>query len=112
MGAEIHWINSDKRKALHLAAVFANNFSNHMFVIAEELLKKNDLDFNLLRPLILETSNKIRNHSPSDMQTGPARRGDTGTIEKHLQLLVNKPEYAKMYRLITDSIEDHNGPVL
>ncbi|HRH65413.1 MAG TPA: DUF2520 domain-containing protein [Bacteroidia bacterium] len=112
LSTHLHWLNSDQRKILHLSAVFANNFSNHMFVIAEELLKKNNLSFDILRPLIQETATKIRNHPPSAMQTGPARRGDSETIEKHLNLLLQYPEYASIYSLITKSIEKHSGPLL
>lgn len=108
----IHWINSTERRSLHLAAVFANNFSNHMFVIAEEILRKSKLDFDLLRPLIAETAKKVQKHSPGEMQTGPARRGDSETIEKHLKELAKNPDYAKIYKLISQSIEDHNGPLL
>lgn len=107
-----YWINSDERKTLHLAAVFANNFSNHLFVIAEELLKKKNLPFDLLRPLILETAKKVQQHSALAMQTGPARRGDVQTLEKHLKLLADSPDYAALYSLFTDSIEAHNGAVL
>ncbi|MBL0063643.1 MAG: DUF2520 domain-containing protein [Bacteroidetes bacterium] len=112
LSEKLHWINSSERRSLHLAAVFANNFSNHMFVIAEEILRKSKLDFDLLRPLIAETAKKVQRHSPGEMQTGPARRGDSETIEKHMKELTNHPEYAKIYKLISQSIEDHNGPLL
>jgi len=108
----IHWIPENQRKILHLAAVFANNFGNHLYVIAEGLLQKNGLDFELLRPLIAETAAKIKNNSPQNMQTGPARRGDSGTINKHLALLKNKDQIRRIYEILTKSILDHDGPRL
>ncbi len=112
LSKEVHWVKNEQRNILHLAAVFANNFSNHLFVIAEELLHKNKLDFALLRPLIAETAAKIQNYSPQDMQTGPARRGDTITIEKHIALLKNNKQYSRIYEVLTQSILDHDGPKL
>jgi predicted short-subunit dehydrogenase-like oxidoreductase (DUF2520 family) len=69
-------IDSKQRKKLHLAAVFANNFSNHMFALSKEVCEENDLDFDLLKPLIEETGKKVLTVSPEEAQTGPARRGD------------------------------------
>lgn len=110
--SNLHWIDSDQRRILHLAAVFANNFSNHLFSISEDLLNENGMDFGLLKPLILETGKKVQTHSPRDMQTGPARRGDSETIEKHLALLSGHPQYAQLYQLLTESIREMNGPRL
>jgi len=110
LSKNIHWIPEDKRNTLHLAAVFANNFSNHLYVIAEELLNKKGLEFELLRPLIAETASKIINNHPHNMQTGPARRGDTGTINKHLALLKNKDQIRKIYEILSNSILNHDGP--
>lgn len=108
----VHWISHEHRKIIHLAAVFANNFSNHLFVLAEELLKKKGMSFDLLRPLIDETASKVQKYSPSEMQTGPAKRGDSQTIEKHFALLKNKPHISKVYDILTKSIQDHDGPLL
>ena len=105
MGAEIHWINSDKRKALHLAAVFANNFSNHMLTLAESICNEHQLPFEILKPLILETFSKAILSGPRDSQTGPAIRGDEKTILKHLGLLDNHPELRNVYRVMTESIK-------
>lgn len=96
-------INSDKRAILHLAAVFVNNFVNHLYGIASEISEENNIDFNLLKPLITETANKLSTLSPSDAQTGPAKRNDTKTIEKHLHLLEDN-KYAEIYELLTQSI--------
>jgi len=108
----IHWINQDQRQTIHLAAVFANNFSNHLFSLAEDLLNKKGISFELLRPLIAETSAKVQNSSAHQMQTGPAKRGDAETINKHLALLKNKPELRHIYEILTGSIQKHDGPLL
>jgi predicted short-subunit dehydrogenase-like oxidoreductase (DUF2520 family) len=99
-------INSEQRKTIHLAAVFACNFSNHLYTIAETILKKNKLSLDLLKPLIEETANKIKNNSPATMQTGPAIRGDKKTMNAHLKLLSNKKEYKQIYTLLSKSIID------
>jgi predicted short-subunit dehydrogenase-like oxidoreductase (DUF2520 family) len=106
---KIHFINSPQRKQVHLAAVFANNFSNHLFAIAEHLLEKEKIPFDLLRPLILETALKVQHESPLAMQTGPARRGDASTIGAHLKMLNDKKELKKIYKLITESISEMSG---
>jgi predicted short-subunit dehydrogenase-like oxidoreductase (DUF2520 family) len=103
---KIHYINSDQRKKIHLAAVFANNFSNHLFAIAEHILKRENISFDLLRPLILETAMKVQNGSPLQMQTGPAKRGDAGVIEEHLKMLSNKKALREIYKLISENIEE------
>jgi predicted short-subunit dehydrogenase-like oxidoreductase (DUF2520 family) len=110
LSKNIHWLEQDQRQSLHLAAVFANNFSNHLFVIAEELLRKKKLSFDLLRPLIAETAAKIQDGMPHEMQTGPARRGDSATIDKHIALLKNKKQISEIYKILTKSILDHDGP--
>jgi predicted short-subunit dehydrogenase-like oxidoreductase (DUF2520 family) len=103
---KIHYINSDQRKKIHLAAVFANNFSNHLFAIAEHILKRENISFDLVRPLILETAMKVQNGSPLQMQTGPAKRGDAGVIEEHLKMLGNKKALREIYKLISENIEE------
>ncbi len=100
----VQLINSEQRKKLHLAAVFACNFSNHMYAIADELLTQNNLDLNLLKPLIIETANKIKDNTPKAMQTGPAKRKDTTIIENQLQLLADSKDYQDIYKLITENI--------
>jgi len=101
---EVCELSSEKRKQLHLAAVFANNFSNHMFALAEKLLKQYDLPFSYMLPLIEETVNKIQVLSPKEAQTGPAVRYDEKIINKHLELLSNEPEMQEIYQLISKSI--------
>jgi len=98
-------VSSEKRKVLHLAAVFACNFTNHLYTLSSELLAAHDLPFDLLRPLILETAEKVQQALPKDVQTGPAARGDEQTIKKHKELLLKHPELLSIYRLLSDSIK-------
>lgn len=100
----IHKINSEQRKLIHLSAVFACNFSNYMYVIAEKLLSKNKLSFELLKPLIEETALKIKSGSPAKMQTGPAVRNDRNTINAHLKLLNSDNNLKNIYKLLSESI--------
>lgn len=100
----IELINSDKRLVLHTAAVFACNFTNHFYVVAEDLLNEHGLDFNLIRPLIKETADKVMDKSPGKVQTGPALRRDQLSIDKHLDLLEYNAEYRELYRLMTEQI--------
>ncbi|NND62074.1 MAG: DUF2520 domain-containing protein [Flavobacteriaceae bacterium] len=104
-------INSEERRSLHLAAVFINNFVNHLYHISEEIVNQTNLNFNLLKPLLLETASKVINNSPKDVQTGPAKRNDQETIKKHLALLENK-KYRKIYKAITKSITATYGKEL
>ena len=104
-------IDSDQRKALHLTAVFANNFTNHMYHLAQEICTENNVPFELLLPLINETAAKIQDLSPLDAQTGPARRNDRGTLKKHLAQLKHK-KHKKVYTLLSKSIRKTYGKKL
>ncbi|MFM2206258.1 MAG: hypothetical protein RL213_233 [Bacteroidota bacterium] len=105
-------LDSEKRLWMHLAAVIVNNFTNHLFYLAGNILESQGLEFELLHPLIKETARKATSMSPLEAQTGPARRGDTETIRKHLQLLGQGSRSADIYRLISESIESVSGPIL
>jgi predicted short-subunit dehydrogenase-like oxidoreductase (DUF2520 family) len=98
-------VDDEKRLAIHVAAVFANNFTNHLFSISQVLLERNGLSFEIFKPLINETVRKIQNHDPLNVQTGPASRNDEQTIEKHLQFLKDDPGFAELYRLFTEDIQ-------
>lgn len=106
----VYTINSDQRKALHVAAVFVNNFVNHLYQIGNEICDNNQLPFDILKPLIQETANKIVTLSPKEAQTGPAKRNDNTTIEAHEQFL-NDENQATIYKLLTQSIQN-NGKKL
>ena len=104
---KIYELEDEKRIVLHIAAVFVNNFTNQLFKMAYDILEKENLSFDVLKPLIQETVNKIHHHAPSDMQTGPAKRGDMITIEKHLNYL-NKnapPQYFDLYKMFSELIK-------
>ncbi len=99
-------ISDEQRATLHVAAVFVNNFSNHLYHVAEQLLNTKELGLDLLLPLIQETVDKIKVASPHEMQTGPAIRMDDKTIQEHLIMLENYPSYQQLYQLLTKSIQE------
>ena len=103
-------INSEQRRALHISAVFVNNFVNEMYRIGNEICDENKISFEILKPLILETVNKVMTLSPAAAQTGPAKRNDTQTIDAHLEFLSNE-NHSKIYKILTQSIQN-NGKEL
>ncbi|WP_286761619.1 Rossmann-like and DUF2520 domain-containing protein [Salegentibacter sp. UBA1130] len=107
---DVREVNSEQRKALHLAAIFVNNFSNHLYTLGAEICENNQVDFSILRPLIKETASKIESLTPKDAQTGPAIRNDQKTIEAHLRLLPKKNK--DIYSILTQSIQDFHGKKL
>ncbi len=96
--------DSKKRMLLHISAVFACNFTNHMFTIADSILSSEGLCIDILKPLINETIQKIDKLSPVDAQTGPAIRNDKDVIEKHLKMLEEKENLHDIYKFMTNSI--------
>lgn len=96
--------SSERRLRIHLAAVFANNFTNHFYRIAEDLLKEEELSLDILFPIMQETLNKLKLMSPEKAQTGPAMRNDLNVLEKHRELLKNHPDYLKIYSFVSESI--------
>lgn len=104
ISSRVQRLDSQKRKALHVSAVFVNNFANFMYTLGEQICSENDIDFSLLTPLITETANKIKLMPPSQAQTGPARRGDQKTLHAHLALLKNKDQ-RKIYTLLSNSLK-------
>lgn len=101
---DVREFSSEQRRVIHLSAVVACNFTNYMYAIAEGILQRYDIPFNILYPLINETAHKIRNVKPLFVQTGPAMRGDMEIIEKHLEMLSELPDYKEIYKLISESI--------
>ncbi|MEP0134345.1 MAG: DUF2520 domain-containing protein [Eudoraea sp.] len=104
-------VSSSQRKDLHLAAVFVNNFTNHLYQIGQEICEKSQISFSVLGPLILETALKIKTLSPQEAQTGPAIRNDNGTIEKHMKSLQNK-NHKDIYSILSNSIQKTHGKKL
>lgn len=107
---KVYKINSEQRKALHLAAVFVNNFANHLYQIGNEICIENNVPFDVLKPLIQETANKIMTLSPNKAQTGPAIRNDQQTIARHLDFLLDENQ-KNIYQILTQSIQN-NGKKL
>jgi predicted short-subunit dehydrogenase-like oxidoreductase (DUF2520 family) len=104
IGKNIYPINSEQRKTLHVAAVFVNNFTNHLYKIGNDICKENNVPFEVLQPLIKETALKIEELSPKKAQTGPAIRNDKKTIKNHLNLLDKNQQ--KIYKTLTKSIKN------
>lgn len=107
LSTKTYALNSYQRRVLHLAAVFMNNFSNHLVYISEQICKENEVPFEILQPLLAETLAKLQNTSAYDAQTGPARRNDSLTISNHLAMLSDN--YKEIYDIITKSIINTYG---
>lgn len=101
-------VGEDQRAVLHLAAVFACNFSNAMASAADEILAANGLDFKMLLPLMRQTLDKLQELSPVEAQTGPAVRGDRAVMNKHIRMLEDE-RLRNIYREISEYIRAHKG---
>lgn len=109
-GLDSKWykINTEQRQTLHLSAVFVNNFVNQLYRVAHEISDAKSINFDILKPLILETARKVQESSPYLAQTGPAKRNDKKTIKRHLKLLENE-HHKEIYELLTQSIKNTHG---
>ncbi|MEL6539115.1 MAG: Rossmann-like and DUF2520 domain-containing protein [Bacteroidota bacterium] len=103
-------ISSADRAKLHVSAVFACNFTNHLLTISQQIMRNERLDFSLLKPLIAETLSKSLEIGPENSQTGPAVRGDVETLEKHMQFLERAPKLAEIYQKLSQHILDMYTP--
>lgn len=102
--ANVRHADSDLRRKMHVAAVFACNFTNHLWTIADDLLRQEGLTLEVLHPLMKETMRKaIASESPADGQTGPAVRGDRAVMDKHMSMLDS--DMGQIYSLLSESIE-------
>lgn len=101
---DVTGLSSEGRRKLHVAAVFACNFSNHMYAIADKLLADEGVPFRVMLPLVRETARKVETIPPRDAQTGPAVRGDRKVLTEHLSQLGDRPELAGLYRMISIDI--------
>ncbi len=123
---KVYTATYEQRLHLHLAGVMSNNFTNCLFAISGELLEKAGLPFDILLPALDETVRKVHTLSPRQAQSGPARRGDSITIEKHLRLLdrfseqeaetdtdsdPSLPSLQAVYRFFTHNIQSHKKQV-
>ncbi len=107
LGNNTNKINSEQRLNLHTAAVFVNNFTNHLYHLGDMICKEQNISFNLLQPLIKETAAKIENMTPKDAQTGPALRNDKNTLQKHQDQFPD-PDIKNLYLYLTESIQKNN----
>lgn len=98
--------NGDMRRKLHAAAVFACNFTNHLWAVADDILRREaGVTIEVLRPLLEETMRKALDNRPADVQTGPARRGDSQVLASHMNLLAE--DEARLYKILSQSIIDY-----
>ncbi len=102
IGLRAEITSSEQRKQLHIAAIFVNNFTNHLAYLAKQHVEKHELSWENLLPLLSETFTKINTENPKEIQTGPARRNDLNVIEKHLSELSGNEK--EIYKAITNSI--------
>lgn len=107
---QVYEATSVQRRYLHLGAVLACNFTNHLYALASDLLSRHGLPFESLWPLIDETAHKIHELSPCQAQTGPAVRGDRHVMDEHLRLLADDPYLSEVYRLLSRGIETLRQP--
>ncbi len=106
ISVDVRVISSEERAVLHLAAVFACNFTNHLWGIAEKILSGHQINLDILHPLITETLAKAMEIGPQKAQTGPAIRGDAATIQRHLTMLKNNKAYSEIYELMSRHIRE------
>ena len=102
----VTFVDTERRRFLHLAAVFACNFTNHMLTAGDKIASYAGFNSDILKPLIKETVSKALEAGPENSQTGPAVRNDTNTIEKHIEML-SSPELRNLYEAVTKSIIDY-----
>ncbi len=100
----VHEVSREQREWLHLTAVIGNNFTNHLMAICEDICKEQGVTFTLLLPILHQTFGRAIQMSPRASQTGPARRGDTDTMQAQTKLLKEHPEYKKVYKAVSESI--------
>ena len=110
IGGNIQKISSEQRAALHVAATFASNFTNHMLMVAGQVCQQHALSYAWLKPLIRETIEKSFALGPMEAQTGPAKRGDLPVLDKHLELLRDDEKLSEIYRVISQHILDTHKP--
>lgn len=105
----VYCLSSEQRRFLHLASVFACNFSNHCYTIASEILAEINVPFSVMLPLINETAEKVKTMPPCEAQTGPAARGDVSVLESQTRLLDTNKDFQKIYTLMSRDIMKHNS---
>jgi predicted short-subunit dehydrogenase-like oxidoreductase (DUF2520 family) len=107
LSTQVQYADDDMRQKIHTGAVIANNFSNHLYTLTDEFCRKENIDFKLFLPLLSETVQRLQYNSPALLQTGPAKRGDTITIQKHLAILNTYPVLQHLYKEFSELIIDY-----
>jgi predicted short-subunit dehydrogenase-like oxidoreductase (DUF2520 family) len=108
LSSKVHVANDAQRLSYHIAAVIVNNFTNHLFSVADEYCTQEKINFQYLYPLIDETTERIKHYPPEEVQTGPAIREDIYTLGKHLQVLSAHPDLKYLYLKLSESILKHH----
>lgn len=108
ISSKVHILADTERRKMHLAAVMANNFTNHLFDLMKQFTHQNELDFSLLKPIIDSTIENAINGDPNLLQTGPAIRRDHKTLQAHQQLLTHNKTLASVYEALTNSIQQNH----
>ncbi len=111
LSEKVYQISSNQRNILHVAAVFVNNFTNHLIAVGNDICNEHDVPFEILHPLIQETTQKITQISAKQAQTGPAIRNDSKTIERHLKMLTDNSQ-KEIYQILTKAIQSKYGKKL
>ncbi len=109
LSSHVMELSTEKRKYLHLAAVFACNFANHCYAVADALLREQGIPFDVMLPLVDEAAGKVHHLSPVAAQTGPAVRGDTKVMDAQMQLLSDRPEWQELYAMLSGDIQNMNN---
>ena len=104
VSGNVRELDTSRRRYLHLAAVFACNFANHCYALAEEILARHDIPFDVMLPLVKETARKVEQLSPREAQTGPAVRYDENVINRQAAMLADEPEWKNIYESMSRSI--------
>ena len=102
----VYMLDDAQKSWAHLGAVIANNFSNHLMVVCEHLMQDHHIPFELFRPIIQDTVEKLSHRSPKTLQSGPAIRGDEQTINAQMQMLSDYPMFARLYEILSRSIQE------
>ncbi|MFT4016330.1 MAG: DUF2520 domain-containing protein [Agriterribacter sp.] len=109
LSGRVQYADDEMRQKIHAGAVMTNNFTNFLYTLTNEFCKKENIDFKLLLPLLTETVQRLQYNDPPLLQTGPARRGDMVTIQKHLSILENYPVLHRLYQEFSQLIIDYYG---
>jgi predicted short-subunit dehydrogenase-like oxidoreductase (DUF2520 family) len=105
LSSHIYQLDSEGRKQLHLAAVFACNFVNHCYALSAEVLEAKGLPFSVMLPLVDETARKVHELAPRNAQTGPAVRGDQNVMQMQAAMLAGQPDVQHIYEVLSNDIQ-------